>query len=288
VQENIRTPRSGKLGCLALFLALAGCVTGFILVPETPLRAALVAAAVAVLFLNKGFFILEPNEAAVLQFFGAYAGTIKTDSNGGLWWVNPFYKVTKVSLRVQNFESTQLKVNDHEGNPIEIAAIVSYKLQDTAQATFAIRDISAFVKFQTEGALRNLATRYPYDAHQEGHRSLRGETANIAQELRKEIQDHLGGTGIEVVDARISHLAYAPEIAAAMLQRQQASAMIAARQKIVEGAVGMVETALQLLAKNKIVELDERQKAQMVGNLLVVLCGHTTPQPVINTGTTKA
>ena len=287
MQENIRSPRSGGLGCLVLLMALAGCVIAIITIPETGWRVALVAAAAAILLMNKGFFILEPNEAAVLQFFGAYAGTVKTDGLGGLWWINPLYKVTKVSLRIQNFESAQLKVNDHEGNPIEIAAIVSFRLQDTAQATFAVSNYLGFLKFQTEAALRNLSTRYPYDAHQEGQRSLRSDTATIATELRKEVQDHLGGTGIEILDARISHLAYAPEIAAAMLQRQQASAMIAARQKIVEGAVGMVETALQLLAKNKIVDLDERQKAQMVGNLLVVLCGHTTPQPVISTGTTK-
>ena len=287
MQENIRSARSGKLGCFTLLLMLAGCIVAVVQIPEAGWRATFVGAGILVLFLNKGFFILEPNQAAVLQFFGAYAGTVKTDGMGGLWWINPFYKVTKVSLRVQNFESAQLKVNDHDGNPIEIAAIVSFKLQDTAQATFAINDFVAFVKFQTEGALRNLATRYPYDAHQDGQRSLRGDTSTIAQDLRKEIQDHLGGTGIEIVDARISHLAYAPEIASAMLQRQQAGAMIAARQKIVEGAVGMVETALQLLAKNKIVELDERQKAQMVGNLLVVLCGHVTPQPVLNAGTAK-
>ncbi|MBI3726111.1 SPFH domain-containing protein [bacterium] len=287
MKENIRTPHSGKLGCLLSFGVLGLCVAGVALVPEVPARVIFVAAGVLTLFLSSGTFTLDPNEAAVLQFFGAYAGTVKTDALGGLWWVNPLYKLTKVSLRVQNFESTQLKVNDHEGNPIEIAAIVSYKLEDTAQATFAISNSNAFVKFQTEAALRNLATRYPYDAHQEGQRSLRGDTSTIAQELRKEIQDHLGGTGIEVVDARISHLAYAPEIAAAMLQRQQASAMIAARQKIVEGAVGMVETALQLLAKNKIVELDDKQKAQMVGNLLVVLCSHAPPQPVLNAGTSK-
>jgi regulator of protease activity HflC (stomatin/prohibitin superfamily) len=287
MQEKPIAPKSGGLGCVVLLLVLAGCVWSFFHVYQTAPKALAVVCGLVTIFMATGFVTLNPNETAVLQFFGAYVGTMKTDCNGGLYWVGPLYSVSKVSLRIQNFESAQLKVNDHDGNPIELGAIVTFRLRDTAQAIFAVSDYTSYLKFQTEAALRNLATRYPYDAHQEGQRSLRGDTSVVAEELKKEVQDHVGGTGLEIVDARISHLAYAPEIAAAMLQRQQANAMIAARQRIVEGAVGMVETAVQMLDKHQIVTLDAKQKSQMVGNLLVVLCSHSTVQPVLNAGTAK-
>jgi regulator of protease activity HflC (stomatin/prohibitin superfamily) len=230
----------------------------------------------------RGLFIVNPNEAKVLQLFGAYAGTVKLP---GLRWANPFYTRRSISQRVRNFESAQLKVNDHDGNPIEIAAVVVWKVVDTAEACFEIDDYENFVHVQSEAALRNLATRHPYDAHIEGQLSLRGATGEIADQLKAEIQNRLTKAGVLVIEARISHLAYAPEIAQAMLRRQQASAVIAARQKIVEGAVGMVEMALNLLSRNNIVTLDEERKAAMVSNLLVVLCGETQAQPIVNAGT---
>ncbi|HXK10873.1 MAG TPA: SPFH domain-containing protein [Vicinamibacteria bacterium] len=229
-----------------------------------------------------GLFTIAPNEGRVLQLFGAYRGTGKDE---GLRWANPFYTKKRISLRVRNFESAHLKVNDTDGNPIEIAAIVVWKVVDTAEAVFEVDDYEHYVKVQSEAAVRNLATHYPYDAHVEGHLSLRGSTDEVAKRLRHEIQDRLAKAGVEVIEARISHLAYAPEIAAAMLRRQQAGAIIAARQKIVEGAVGMVEMALDLLSKSERVKLDEERKAAMVSNLLVVLCADREAQPVVNTGT---
>ena len=229
-----------------------------------------------------GLFVVNPNEGRVLQLFGDYVGTVKTP---GLRWANPFYTKKRISLRVRNFESAQLKVNDHDGNPIEIAAVVVWRVVDTAEAVFEVDDYQNFVKVQTEAAVRNLATSYTYDAHEEDQMSLRGNTAEVAEHLKKEIQERLAKAGVEVIEARISHLAYAPEIAQAMLQRQQAGAIIAARQRIVEGAVGMVEMALEMLSQREIVELDNERKAAMVSNLLVVLCGERATQPVINTGT---
>ncbi len=233
-------------------------------------------------FLMAGLFMVNPNEAKVLQLFGAYAGTAKEQ---GLRWANPFYTKHKVSLRVRNFESGHLKVNDIEGNPIEIAAVVVWKVVETAEAVFEVDDYEHYVKVQSESALRNLATSYAYDAHDDKLPSLRGHTGAVADHLKREIQERLTKAGVDVLEARISHLAYAPEIAAAMLQRQQAGAIIAARQRIVEGAVGMVEMALDLLSKKAIITLDEERKAAMVSNLLVVLCGDRNAQPVINTGT---
>ena len=229
-----------------------------------------------------GLFTVAPNEGRVLQLFGAYRGTAKEE---GLRWANPFYSKKRISLRVRNFESAHLKVNDTDGNPIEIAAIVVWRVVDTAEAVFEVDDYEHYVKVQTESAVRNLATHYPYDAHIEGHLSLRGSTDDVAKRLRSEIQDRLAKAGVEVIEARISHLAYAQEIAAAMLRRQQAGAIIAARQKIVEGAVGMVEMALDMLSKSTQVKLDEERKAAMVSNLLVVLCADREAQPVVNTGT---
>ena len=234
------------------------------------------------LFLLLGLFVVNPNEAKVLQFFGRYAGTVKQP---GLRWANPLYTKKRISQRIRNFESSHLKVNDNEGNPIEIAAVVVWRVVDTAEAVFEVDDYNNYVKVQTEAALRNLATSYTYDTHDEAQISLRGHTAAVAEHLKNEIQDRLNRAGVEVIEARISHLAYAQEIAHAMLQRQQAGAIIAARQRIVEGAVGMVEMALEMLSRRDIVTLDDERKAAMVSNLLVVLCGDKSTQPVINTGT---
>jgi hypothetical protein len=237
--------------------------------------------ALDILFLA-GLFVVNPNEAKVVQLFGSYVGTVR---ESGFKWVNPFCTKRKVSQRVRNFETPKLKVNDHVGNPIEIAAVVVWKVTDTAEAVFEVDNYENFVHVQSESALRNLATSYPYDAHAEGEMALRSNTAEIAGELMKEIQARLTKAGIEVIEARISHLAYAPEIAGAMLRRQQASAIVAARQKFVEGAVGMVEMALDQLAKKNVVTLDDERKATMVSNMLVVLCSDQHTQPVINTGT---
>jgi regulator of protease activity HflC (stomatin/prohibitin superfamily) len=233
-------------------------------------------------FLLAGLFIVNPNEGKVLQFFGKYVGTTKSP---GLRWANPLYSKKRVSQRVRNFESSRLKVNDNEGNPIEIAAVVVWRVVDTAEAVFEVDDYNNYVMVQSESALRNLASVYTYDTHDETQISLRGHTLAVAQHLQKEIQERLARAGVEVMEARISHLAYAPEIAHAMLQRQQAGAIIAARQRIVEGAVGMVEMALDMLSKRGIVALDDERKAAMVSNLLVVLCGDKSTQPIINTGT---
>ena len=241
------------------------------------------AVAIAVLaFLSAGLFMVNPNEGKVLQLFGEYKGTAKKE---GLRWANPFLTKKKVSLRVRNFESSHLKVNDIDGNPIEIAAVVVWRVVETAEAVFEVDDYEHYVKVQSEAALRNLATSYAYDAHDDQHVSLRGHTNAVAEHLKREIQERLIKAGVEAMEARISHLAYAPEIAAAMLQRQQAGAIIAARQRIVEGAVGMVEMALDMLSAKSIIQLDEERKAAMVSNLLVVLCGDRNTQPVINTGT---
>jgi regulator of protease activity HflC (stomatin/prohibitin superfamily) len=229
-----------------------------------------------------GLVVVNPNEGRVLQLFGDYVGTLET---AGLRWVSPFFTRRPVSLRIRNFESGRLKVNDSDGNPIEIAAVVVWRVVDTAEAVFEVDDFENYVKVQSEAAVRNLATRYPYDAHDDDTVSLRGSTAAVAKDLKHEIQDRLARAGVEVQEARISHLAYASEIAAAMLRRQQAGAIIAARQKIVEGAVGMVDMALARLAESSHVRLDEERKAAMVSNLLVVLCADREAQPVVNTGT---
>ncbi len=229
-----------------------------------------------------GLTVVNPNEARVIQLFGEYKGTLKEQ---GFWWVNPLTTRRRLSLRVRNFETTKLKVNDHDGNPIEIAAVVVWKVVETAEAVFHVDDYEQFVHVQSESALRNLATSYPYDAHVDGQMSLRVSAAEINQRLRHELDERLAKAGVEVVEARISHLAYSPEIANAMLRRQQASAIIAARQKIVEGAVGMVEMALEQLSAKQVVKLDEERKASMVSNLLVVLCSDRDAQPVVNTGT---
>ncbi|MEP6866782.1 MAG: SPFH domain-containing protein [Deltaproteobacteria bacterium] len=229
----------------------------------------------------KGNFVIGPNEARVLTFFGRYTGTVR---EAGLRWANPFATKRAISLRTRNFETAKIKVNDIEGNPIEIGAVIVWRVVDTAQAMFDVESFATFVQIQAETALRNLAMHHPYDGHDDTMISLRGHSDQVAELLRKEVNDKLGLAGVEVVDARIAHLAYSPEIAQAMLQRQQAGAIIAARTRIVEGAVSMVEMALEQLAKRGIVELDTERKAAMVSNLLVVLCGERSTQPVVNAG----
>jgi len=239
--------------------------------------------AVALLaFLSKGFFQVQPNQGQVMQLFGRYAGTVRDE---GLRWTNPFYAKRPVSLRVRNFESSKLKVNDSDGNPIEIAAVVVWQVVDTAEAVFEVDDYENFVQIQSESALRQMAQSYPYDSHDTGQPSLRSHGDEVNTHIRSEIQSRLGKAGVSVIEARISHLAYAQEIAQAMLQRQQAGAIIAARTRIVEGAVSMVEMALAELNKRGVVELDNERRAAMVSNLLVVLCGDRATQPVVNTGT---
>ncbi len=230
-----------------------------------------------------GFFMVAPNQGRVLQLFGSYVGSERSE---GLRWANPLYMKAKVSLRVRNFESGTLKVNDSKGNPIDIAAVVVWKVVDTAEALFEVDDYENYVQIQSEAALRNLATSHPYDSFGEGGQSfcLRGSPEEVAALLKTEVQNRLSKAGVEVIEARLSHLAYAPEIANAMLQRQQASAIVAAREKIVEGAVGMVDLALNKLADQNVVDLDEERKAAMVSNLLVVLCGEHAASPVVNAG----
>ncbi|MDX2178174.1 MAG: SPFH domain-containing protein [Bryobacteraceae bacterium] len=289
VKEIERATLPG-LAMLLLFLAmLGGSLYGIVFVVkelERPERGLPVIAAVVVMTLAGlglcGLFTVSPNQAAVLQLFGEYTGSVK---KAGLHWANPFYSKKKLSLRVRNFETQRLKVNDHDGNPIEIAAVVVWKVVDSAEASFEVDNYENYVHVQSEAALRNLATAYAYDAHEAEQMSLRGNTEQVAAQLKNEIEQRLKKAGVDVLEARISHLAYSPEIAQAMLQRQQASAIIAARQKIVEGAVGMVEMALEMLSAKGVVNLDEERKAAMVSNLLVVLCGERSTQPVVNTGT---
>jgi SPFH domain / Band 7 family len=245
------------------------------------------AVGVAILVLDAialaGLAVVNPNQASVVTLFGVYKGTIK---RSGFWWVNPLTTRRKLSLRIRNFESTRLKVNERDGNPIEIAAVVVWRIVETFEAVFNVDDYENFVHVQSEAAVRILATTYPYDSHEDTKVSLRlAAGGEVADRMRHEIQDRLAKAGIEVIEARISHLAYAPEIAGAMLRRQQASAIIAARQQIVEGAVGMVEMALNELSRKNVVALDEERKATMVSNLLVVLCSEKGVEPVVNTGT---
>ena len=228
-----------------------------------------------------GLYSIQPNQAAVLSLFGKYVGTVK---EAGLRWNNPFYSKRKVSQRVRNFESGKLKVNELDGSPIEIAAVIVWQVVDSAEAVYNVDDYESFVHIQSESALRTMATSYPYDQHEEGQVALRSHANEISEHLEKELSERLADAGVQVLNARISHLAYAPEIAQAMLQRQQANAIIAARTRIVAGAVGMVEMALAELQKNGVVQLDEERKAQMVSNLLVVLCGERSTQPIVNTG----
>jgi regulator of protease activity HflC (stomatin/prohibitin superfamily) len=285
VRERERHTASGLLMLAVFLIIFAVAVAGIVRAVGIRDGIGVIAFVVVIVFdvlATTGLFTVAPNEGRVLQLFGAYRGTARSE---GLRWANPFYTKKRISLRVRNFESGKLKVNDTDGNPIEIAAVVVWRVTDTAEAVFEVDDYENYVTVQSEAAVRNLATRYPYDSHDETRESLRGTTAEVAKELKAEVQDRLAKAGVEVIEARISHLAYAPEIAAAMLRRQQAGAIIAARQKIVEGAVGMVEMALEMLSRSARVRLDEEKKAAMVSNLLVVLCGDREAQPVVNTGT---
>jgi regulator of protease activity HflC (stomatin/prohibitin superfamily) len=285
--EKISKPISG-FAILLLCLALLGLAAYFFVTgaqteaPQYSVFGAVVI--IAFVFLAKGLMIVNPNQARVLTFFGKYIGTVKAN---GLLWVNPFYKSYPISQRSQNLEGTPLKVNDKMGNPIEIAAVIVWQVNNTYKAAFEVADYYQYVKIQSEAAVRHLATTCPYDHMEDEHAdiTLRDGGEQVNELLEKELLERLAPAGIIIKEARISHLAYAPEIAGAMLQRQQATAIVAARFKIVEGAVGMVELALQMLSKKGIVQLDEEKKAAMVSNLMVVLCGEKAATPVLNTGT---
>jgi regulator of protease activity HflC (stomatin/prohibitin superfamily) len=268
-------------GLVVLVLSIVGLAAGAdgenatLIVPS-------VLGIVASIIVMIGLFTVSPNEAKVLTLFGRYVGTVR---DAGLWFANPFYAKKRISLRVRNFETTKLKVNDNHSNPIEIAAVVVWKVVDSAEALFEVDDYQHFVQTQSESAVRALAQSYPYDAHLIEEVALSTHPAEVAKGLQSAIQERLDKAGVNVIEARISHLAYAPEIASAMLRRQQASAIIAARKKIVEGAVGMVENALEMISEKSIVQLDDERKAAMVSNLLVVLCSDRDAQPIVNTGT---
>jgi regulator of protease activity HflC (stomatin/prohibitin superfamily) len=284
IQEVSRQPVNGIPLLIVLPVALIGAVilTGTIFAGGNDgLGLLMVLVDVAIVFALFGFFMVAPNEGVVLQLFGDYRGTAR---NAGLRYANPFYSKRKVSLRVRNFETGKLKVNDIRGNPIEIGAVGVWRVVDTAEAVFEVDNYENFVHVQSEAALRTLASGYAYDSYSVEEKCLVGHTGDVSETLKGEVQERLAKAGVEVLEARISYLAYASEIAAAMLQRQQASAVVAARQRIVEGAVGMVETALEMLAEKKVVELDDERRAAMVSNLLVVLCSDRHTQPVVNTG----
>ncbi len=285
IREEPRETRSGWLAVAILLLALLLDVLLYVVGGVAWLDGgwALVVVAslttLGIAFFALGLFAVPPNEARVLQLFGNYVGTVRSP---GLRYANPLYTKRRISVRVRNFETERSKVNDADGNPIEIASVVVWRVVDTAAASFQVDDYVNFVHVQSESAVRNLASQHPYDSADEGELSLRGDTETIAQRLQEEIQGRLDEAGVEVLEARITHLAYAPEIASAMLQRQQAGAIIAARSLIVEGAVSMVQMALDDLSSRGVVELDEEQKAAMVSNLLVVLCADKSTQPVLN------
>lgn len=284
IRERVRSTVSGFLVLAVVLVVMV--ITGFgfrraAMAQDAPSVLAWVAVFAVSLVVAKGVFILNPNEGKVLQLFGAYRGTARTP---GLRWANPFYTKARISLRVRNFESARLKVNDTDGNPIEIAAVVVWRVADTYSSLFEVENFENFVAVQSDSALRHLAKAYPYDEPEGGTISLRGSTDEVSDALRQELQERLSRAGVIVDEARLSHLAYAPEIANAMLQRQQAEAIIAARKRIVEGAVSMVEMALDQLGAKRLVQLDEERKAQMVSNLLVVLTSERVT-PVINAGT---
>lgn len=287
--KNIREQAAWKISGFLAFLLLLGLIgwlvrifLGMIVSQDGSDLLIAIPLAMFIFISFGGFFIVQPNTSRVLVFLGRYAGSVRDD---GFWWTNPFTVKKHVSLRIHNFNSDRLKVNDRQGNPIEIAAVVVWRVTDSARALFDVESYEGFVAIQSETAIRSLASQYPYDAHQEGVPSLRGSTTEVSESLTRELKDRLDVAGVEVIEARISHLAYAQEIAQAMLRRQQAEAIVAARQKIVEGAVGMVESALKMLSEQHIIELDEEKKAAMVNNLLVALVADREAQPVINTGT---
>ncbi|MEK9995962.1 MAG: SPFH domain-containing protein [Halieaceae bacterium] len=280
--ETTASTLSGYPMLAILPLTVLAGVAGALMLGGVAIKILSLIVALLALVCLAGFYMVAPNEGRVLQLFGQYVGT---DRALGLRWANPFYSKQRVSLRIRNFESGQLKVNDSAGNPIEIAAVVVWRVVDTAEAVFEVDDYEDYVAIQSEAAIRNMATSYPYDDHEGESITLRGSANEIGDILKAEVQDRLGKAGVEVLEARISHLAYAPEIASAMLQRQQASAIVAARSKIVEGAVSMVEAALAQLTERQIIDLDAQSKASMVSNLLVILCSDRAAQPVVNSGT---
>jgi len=280
--ETTASTLSGYPMLAILPLTVLAGVAGALILGGVAIKILSLIVALLALVCLAGFYMVAPNEGRVLQLFGQYVGT---DRELGLRWANPFYSKQRVSLRIRNFESGQLKVNDSAGNPIEIAAVVVWRVVDTAEAVFEVDDYEDYVAIQSEAAIRNMATSYPYDDHEGESITLRGSANEIGDILKAEVQDRLGKAGVEVLEARISHLAYAPEIASAMLQRQQASAIVAARSKIVEGAVSMVEAALAQLTERQIIDLDAQSKASMVSNLLVILCSDRAAQPVVNSGT---
>lgn len=280
--ETAASTTSGYPMLVVLPVTVLTGIAGAALLSGVTIKILSLVVAVLALICLAGFYMVAPNEGRVLQLFGQYVGT---DRALGLRWANPFYSKQRVSLRIRNFESGQLKVNDSSGNPIEIAAVVVWRVVDTAEAVFEVDDYEDYVAIQSEAAIRNMATSYPYDDHEGQSITLRGSANEIGDILKDEVQERLGKAGVEVMEARISHLAYAPEIASAMLQRQQASAIVAARSKIVEGAVSMVETALGQLTEREIIELDPQSRASMVSNLLVILCSDRAAQPVVNSGT---
>ncbi|MEL0333363.1 MAG: SPFH domain-containing protein [Halieaceae bacterium] len=280
--ETTASTLSGYPMLAILPLTVLAGVAGALILGGVAIKILCLIVALLALVCLAGFYMVAPNEGRVLQLFGQYVGT---DRALGLRWANPFYSKQRVSLRIRNFESGQLKVNDSAGNPIEIAAVVVWRVVDTAEAVFEVDDYEDYVAIQSEAAIRNMATSYPYDDHEGESITLRGSANEIGDILKAEVQDRLGKAGVEVLEARISHLAYAPEIASAMLQRQQASAIVAARSKIVEGAVSMVEAALAQLTERQIIDLDAQSKASMVSNLLVILCSDRAAQPVVNSGT---
>lgn len=276
-------PASTRNGYFLFALLLALQITTAFMVVAFPggLKVIAIICAAVVFFCWFGFFIVAPNQGKILQLFGKYVGT---EQQAGLRWANPLYTKKKISLRVRNFESGKLKVNDARGNPIEIAAVVVWKVVDTAEAFFEVDDYESFVTIQSESALRNLANAYPYEPHEDEELSLRGDPIRIAEKIKDEVQDRLEKAGVHVIEARISHLAYSPEIAQAMLRKQQAGAILAARRLIVKGAVEMVTDALTTLTDEHKFELDEERQAAMISNLLVVICGDQPAQPVVNTG----
>ena len=286
MKEREAVSFSGWLALLFGLGALAAAVGSFVMIKLHPYEPGMyVGAGIGLLLfgiiLLSGLMVIGPNDARVMTFFGKYTGSVK---ESGLRWINPFTGKRSLSLRARNFETTKIKVNDLDGNPIEIGAVIVWRVVDTAQASFDVENFTHYVQIQAESAMRNLAMHHPYDAHDDNVMSLRGQSEAVAAQLCKEVNVRIAAAGCEVIDARIAHLAYAPEIAQAMLQRQQAGAIIAARKLIVEGAVSMVEMALEQLSKRGIVELDTERKASMVSNLLVVLCGERSTQPIINTG----
>jgi len=283
--EKIMKPVNGYLALFLSLIALVVAAISFVFAGEAPLLIALgILCFIAAIFIWKGLMIIQPNHARVLNFFGKYVGTVKEN---GMFFINPLYATYKISQRAQNLATPTLKVNDKMGNPIEIAAVVVWQVNDTYKAAYEVADYLIYVKMQSEAALRNLATGFAYDNIEDEHATitLRDGGNKVNELLMEELNERLVNAGIKVSEARISHLAYAQEIAGAMLQRQQATAIVAARTKIVEGAVGMVEMALEMLSKKNIVDLDEEKKASMVSNLMVVLCGEKAAQPVLNTGT---